>query len=146
MPNLNKVLIIGNLTRDPELKYTPSGTPVCQISIAVNERWKAKDGTPMEKASFIDCVAFANSAENLSMHLKKGRQILIEGKLKQETWEEKESGQKRSKIKVIIDSWQFVDSLKKDDACAPCEDGEPKQAANSASKPHEDMATDDIPF
>lgn len=96
--SLNKVFLMGNLTRDPELKYTPQGTAVCAFAVAVNEKYKAKDGSWQEKVHFIDIEAWARQAETCSEYLKKGRPVFVEGSLQQDRWEQ--DGQKRSKIRV----------------------------------------------
>lgn len=111
MPTYNKVVLMGNLTRDPELRFLPNNTAVCDIGLAVNERVKNKQtGEYEEKPVFVDCTAFGKTAENVSKFFNKGRPIFIEGKLRFEQWEDRQTGQKRSKLKVVIDMWQFVDS------------------------------------
>jgi single-strand DNA-binding protein len=94
----NRVLLIGNLTRDPELKYTPQGTAVCDFAIALNEKFKAKDGTWQEKVHYIDIAAWGRTAEVCGEYLKKGRPVFVEGRLNQDRWEQ--DGQKQSKIRV----------------------------------------------
>src|SRR6478752_523993 len=108
MASLNKVLLIGNFTRDPELRYLPSNTAVVSFSLAVNEKYKDKDGNLVERADFIDCEAFAKTAENIGKFFAKGRPIFIEGRLRLDQWEDKASGQKRSKLKVIAENFQFI--------------------------------------
>lgn len=97
--SLNKVFLMGNLTRDPELKYTPQGTAVCDFAIAVNEKFKAKDGSWQDKVHYIDIVAWARQAETCGEYLKKGRPVFVEGRLQQDRWEQPD-GQKRNKIRV----------------------------------------------
>jgi len=106
MASLNKVLLIGNLTRDPELKYTPQGTAVCDFSIALNEKFKGKDGSWQEKVHYIDIAAWGRTAEVCGEYLKKGRPVFVEGRLNQDRWEQ--DGQKRSKIRVTADRVQFL--------------------------------------
>ncbi len=109
MPSYNKVILMGNLTRDPEMRFLPSNMPVAQIGLAVNERWKNKQTDQWEeRANFIDCEAFGRTAEVISQYFQKGKPILIEGKLRLDQWDDKQSGQKRSKLKVVIDSFEFV--------------------------------------
>lgn len=108
MASLNKVLLMGNFTRDPELRYLPSNTAVVSFSLAVNEKYKDKDGNWVERADFIDCEAFAKTAENIGKFFAKGRPIFIEGRLRLDQWEDKASGQKRSKLKVIAENFQFI--------------------------------------
>jgi len=107
MASFNKVILMGNLTRDPELRHLPSGMAVAQIGVAVNERWKNKQTDQWEeRANFIDCEAFGRTAEVINEYFQKGRPILIEGKLRLDQWEK--DGQKRSKLKVVVDSFEFV--------------------------------------
>lgn len=110
MASFNKVIIAGNLTRDPELRYTPKGTAIAQITLAVNRKWKAETGEMREEVSFIDVDAFGRQAEVIGQYLKKGRPFLVEGRLKQDTWEDKNTKQKQSKIKVVLEGFSFIDS------------------------------------
>jgi len=111
MASYNRVILMGNLTRDPELRYLPNNTPVCDFGLAVNDRFQNKQTQQWEdRANFVDCSAFGRTAENISKFFAKGRPIFLEGKLRFEQWEDRQSGQKRSKLKVVIDNWQFVDS------------------------------------
>ncbi|HOX39281.1 MAG TPA: single-stranded DNA-binding protein [Candidatus Brocadiia bacterium] len=107
MSNFNKVLLMGNLTRDPELRYTPSGQAVAQFGLAVNRRYKGQDGQQKEEACFVDCEAWARSAEVLCQYMSKGRPLFVEGRLKLDAWED-QSGQKRSKLKVVVENFQFI--------------------------------------
>lgn len=109
MPSYNKVILMGNLTRDPELRHLPSNMPVAQVGLAVNERYKDKQsGEMIDRANFIDCEAFGRTAEIINQYFQKGAPILIEGKLRLDQWEDRQSGQKRSKLKVVIDRFEFV--------------------------------------
>lgn len=109
MPNLNRVFIMGNLTRDPEMRYTPSNTAIVQIGIAINRTWKNQAGEKQEEVTFIDAEAWQKTAETINQYFQKGDPIFIEGRLKLDQWEDKE-GQKRSKIKVVIENFQFIKS------------------------------------
>jgi len=109
MPNYNKVLLMGNLTRDVELKYTPGNMAVANLGIAVNRRYKGNDGEMKEETTFVDCEAWAQTAENLSKWFSKGRPIFLEGRLKLDQWQDKDGGN-RSKLKVVVENFQFVDS------------------------------------
>ena len=109
MPNLNKVMLMGNLTRDPELRYTPSNTAVVNLGLAINRRWRNQQGEQQEETSFIDCEAWGRTAEVINQYLKKGRPIFIEGRLKLDQWQDKDGGN-RSKLKVVVENFQFVDS------------------------------------
>lgn len=111
MASVNKVMLIGNLTRDPELRYTPGGAAVAEFGLALNESYKNKQtGQMTEKVHFIDIVCWARTAEVAAEYLKKGTQVHIEGKLTQDRWDDKDSGQKRSKIKVTCERLTFVGS------------------------------------
>ncbi|GDY23265.1 hypothetical protein LBMAG56_46120 [Verrucomicrobiota bacterium] len=112
MANFNKVILAGNLTRDPELRYTPKGTAIAKLGMAINRTWKNEAGETKEEVTFVDVDAFGRSAEVIAQYLKKGRPILVEGRLKLDTWEDKQTNQKKSKLGVILDSFQFLDSGK----------------------------------
>lgn len=109
MASFNKVILIGNLTRDPELRYTPKGTAVAKIGLAVNRVWKSETGESKEEVTFIDVDCWGRQAETIGQYLKKGRPILVEGRLKFDTWEDKQTNQKRSKLGVVMESFQFLD-------------------------------------
>lgn len=106
MASFNSVTLMGNLTRDPELRYTPQGTAVCDASLAINRNWTSKDGEKKEEVSFFDVVLWGKSAEVFAAHMKKGRPVLINGELRQERWEQ--DGQKRSRIRVHADRFIFI--------------------------------------
>jgi len=108
MANFNKVLLMGNLTRDPELRYLPSNTPVCQIGLAVNRRFRRQDGEQGEETLFVECEAFARPAEIINQYCRKGRPLFVEGRLKLDQWQDRD-GNNRSKIKVVVENFQFVD-------------------------------------
>ena len=109
MASYNKVILMGNLTRDPELKQTPSNQSVAQIGLAVNRKYKGRDGDMKEETTFVDCEAWGRTAETMSKYLAKGRPVFVEGRLKLDQWQDKD-GNNRSKLKVVIDTFQFVDS------------------------------------
>jgi single-strand DNA-binding protein len=108
MANLNKVMLMGNLTRDPEVRYTPKGTAICALGLAVNRTWTTESGEKKEEVTFVDVDVWGRQAETISQYMSKGRPIFIEGRLKLDTWDDKESGQKRSKLKVVCESFQFL--------------------------------------
>lgn len=112
--NINRVLLVGNLTKDPELRHTPSGTAVCDFSIAINGREKIGD-TWQDRADFFDVVVWGNQAENCAQHLSRGSMVGVDGKLRQDRWEDRDTGQKRSKVKITADTVQFLNN-KRDDA------------------------------
>ena len=102
----NKVILMGNLTRDPETRQTPSGQSVTNFSLAVNRTWKGQDGSTQEAVSYIDCVAWGKTGEVIAQYMQKGRPILVDGRLDQRSWEQ--DGNKRSKIEVIVENFNFV--------------------------------------
>ena len=108
MPNLNKVMLMGNLTRDPEVRYTPKGTAVTDIGLAVNRNYTLDDGERREETTFVDVTFWGRQAEVLGEYMKKGRPLYVEGRLNLDTWEDKQSGQQRSRLKVIGDGFQFL--------------------------------------
>jgi single-strand DNA-binding protein len=108
MANYNKVLLIGNLTRDPEVRYTPKGTAVANLGLAVNRAWTAENGEQREEVTFVDIEVWGRQAETAGQYLSKGRPVFIEGRLKLDTWDDKDSGQKRSKLKVVAERVQFL--------------------------------------
>ena len=108
MNSFNRVILLANLTRDPEVRYLPSGSAVASFSVAVNERYKPKDGEAKETVHYFDIVAFGKTAENCGQYLGKGDAVLIEGRLQQRRWEEKEGGAKRSKVEVVVQTVNFM--------------------------------------
>lgn len=143
--NLNKAILAGNLTRDPELKYLPNGTAVCQIGIATNRRWKDASGQDKEEVYFGDCVAWGKQAEVIGQYFKKGQPIYVEGRLKREEWENKQ-GVKQSATRITIESFQFVGG-KKEDASPQ----KPKPKITAADVPElppgvAEQFKDDVPF
>lgn len=110
MASFNKVILMGNLTRDPELRYTPKGTAIAKIGLAVNRVWTNEAGEKKEEVTFVDVDAFGRQAETIGQYMKKGRPILVEGRLKLDQWDDKQTGQKRSRLGVVLESFQFVDS------------------------------------
>ena len=108
MANLNKVMLLGNLTRDPEVRYTPKGTAVGDLGLAVNRRVSDGNGNWSDEVTFVDVTVWGTNAENAQKYLTKGRGVFIEGRLQMDTWEDKQSGQKRSKLKVVAEVLQFL--------------------------------------
>ncbi len=107
--NFNKVFLMGNLTRDVELRHTSGNQPVANLSIAVNRRFKTQSGEQRDETTFVDCEAWGRTAEVMSQYLSKGRPVFVEGRLRLDQWQDQQ-GQNRSKLKVVIESFQFVDS------------------------------------
>ena len=108
--SFNKVILLGNITRDIELRHTGTNQAVTTVGLAVNRSWKTPEGEKREEVTFVDCEAWGRTAEVMSQYLKKGRPVFIEGRLKLDQWDDKETGKKQSKLKVVIESFQFVDS------------------------------------
>jgi single-strand DNA-binding protein len=155
MANLNKVMLIGNLTRDPELRYTPSGRAVADISLAINRVWVNDAGQKQEDTTFVDVTLWGRQAELAQQYLTKGRGAYVEGRLQMDTWDDKETGKKRSRLKVVGDSLQFLP----DGRGGAAGGGAPPQRSNgpqqqrsappqgaSAAPPEDFQEEDDIPF
>jgi single-strand DNA-binding protein len=143
MANYNRVLLMGNLTRDVELRHTPSNTPVANIGLAVNRQFKTKEGDSKEETTFVECEAWGRTAEVMNQYLSKGRPVFIEGRLKFDSWEDQQ-GQKRSKLKVVIESFEFIDSRNAGGGAkgAP----QPVAATGGSGPGHDPISEDDIPF
>ncbi|MEE9295425.1 MAG: single-stranded DNA-binding protein [Phycisphaerae bacterium] len=141
MANYNRVILAGNMTRDPELSYTPSNTPVCKFGIAVNRTWTDRQtNVKREETMFIDCTAWSRSAEVINQYCSKGKPILLEGRLVLDTWTNQE-GQKRSKHTVTVDNFQFLGSPGGARSAAP-----ESAPASSADVPDQPPGPDDAPF
>lgn len=135
MASFNKVILVGNLTRDPEVRYTTGGTAVCDITLAVNAQWTDKrTNERKEEVSFIDVTLWGRTAEIAGEYLAKGRPVLIEGRLQQDKWDDKETGQKRSKLKVVADGMQLLGS-RQDGGGAGGQGGGNAPARSAAARP-----------
>jgi single-strand DNA-binding protein len=108
MPSLNKVLLMGNLTRDPELRVTPKGTSICQFSIAINRQFKMESGESREEVIYVDIEAWGKQGETIAKYLTKGRPLFVEGRLRLDQWEDKNTKEKRSRMKVVLEQFQFL--------------------------------------
>ncbi|HZR77644.1 MAG TPA: single-stranded DNA-binding protein [Chthoniobacterales bacterium] len=108
MASFNKVILLGNLTRDPEVRYTPKGSAVCDLGIAINRQYTLESGEKREEVTYVDVVLWSRLAEIAGEYLKKGRPVFIEGRLQLDTWDDKQSGQKRSKLRVIGETMQLL--------------------------------------
>ena len=149
MASFNKVILLGNLTRDPEVRYTPKGSAVADLGIAVNRQYTLENGEKREEVTFVDVTFWGRTAEVAGEYLKKGRPVFIEGRLQLDTWDDKQSGQKRSKLKVIGESMQMLGSRgggspsDVDESERPARAGKPSAPPKAAaSEPDED----EIPF
>src|SRR2546422_7654264 len=153
MASFNKVILLRNLTRDPEVRYTPKGSAVCDLGLAVNRQYTLDNGEKREEVTYVDVVLWARLAEIAGEYLKKGRPVFIEGRLQLDTWDDKQSGQKRSKLRVIGETMQLLGSRPSGAAAGPAEAGEgakesrpskpaPPPKAGAAAEPDDD----EIPF
>ena len=132
MASFNKVILLGNLTRDPEVRYTPKGSAVCDLGIAINRSYTLDSGEKREEVTFVDVVLWARLAEIAGEYLKKGRPVFIEGRLQLDTWDDKQSGQKRTKLRVVGETMQLLGS--RPAATAAADAGESERPARSAEK------------
>ena len=146
----NKVILMGNLTRDPETRNTPNGQSVTNFSLAVNRTWKGADGQQNEDVSYMDCVAWGKPGEIIAQYLGKGRAVLVSGRLDQRSWEDKESGGKRSKIEVVVEDFNFVgdgagagSGASSGDSSAPSKSPATKNTSDIDDKP---IDLSEIPF
>jgi single-strand DNA-binding protein len=153
MASFNKVILMGNLTRDPELRYTPKGTAIARIGLAVNRVWKTETGETREETTFVDVDAFGKTAETIGQYMKKGSPILVEGRLRLHTWEDKQTNQKQSKLRVDLETFKFVGSANREGgspapraatatAAAPAAVATAEPAEPDMRPPEED----DVPF
>tara|TARA_R110002050_G_scaffold74068_2_gene159061 strand:+ start:870 stop:1355 length:486 start_codon:yes stop_codon:yes gene_type:complete len=161
MANLNRVLLIGNLTRDPELRVTPKGTAICQFGLAVNRSYKDDSGSTKEETTFIDIEAWGRQGEVISKYCTKGRPLFVEGRLKLDQWEDKATGQKRSRMRVVLENFQFLGGRGDGDAPgsgpsdsadsyergpAPSRNTPPPRSAAPRPAAEPDNLDDDVPF
>ena len=156
MANLNRVLLIGNLTRDPELRYTPKGTAVTEIGLAVNRIYSGEDGEKKEETTFVDVTLWARQAEIAGQYLKKGRPVFIEGRLQLDTWDDKQTGQKRSRLRVVAENLQLLGSRQESEGSSSFSSSSPAPRRGPSAPapppkpeprdPDLDAEPDDIPF
>jgi single-strand DNA-binding protein len=157
MASLNKVFLIGNLTRDPELRVTPKGTAICQFGLAVNRQFKDDSGQTRDETTFVDIEAWGKQGELVSKYLTKGSPAMVEGRLKLDQWEDKQSGQKRSKLKIVLDNVQFLSSGGRSGSAAGGDEGGEQVSperhsppARSSAKPAapapQEGIDEDVPF
>lgn len=155
MASFNRVILAGNLTRDPELRYTPKGTAVTRITLAVNRNYSTETGEKREEVSFVDVDVWGRQAETISQYMRKGRPLLVEGRLKQDTWEDKTTHQKQSKLKVVLENFTFIDSRGPDSGGGPDAPRPPRPAPAAAASAAPAAAAgpdapppeeDDVPF
>lgn len=154
MASFNKVILVGNLTRDPEVRYTPKGTAVAKIGLAVNRTWRTDTGETREEVTFVDVDAFGKQAETLAQYMRKGSPLLVEGRLRLDQWDDKQTGQKRSKLGVVVEGFQFLGGPRSDGGqdsggrraapagAAPAASGTSSPPPSEGPPPEED----DVPF
>jgi single-strand DNA-binding protein len=149
MASFNKVILVGNLTRDPELRYTPKGTAIAKIGVAVNRVWTNEAGEKKEEVTFVDVDVFGRTAENVGQYMRKGRPILIEGRLRLDQWDDKQTGQKKSKLGVVAETVQFLGSAPgggEGGAPAPARRAAPAAPAGEPLEGDGPPESDDVPF
>lgn len=152
MANLNRVLLIGNLTRDPELRVTPKGSSICQFGLAVNRTFKDAAGQQREETTFVDIEAWGRQGEVISKYCTKGRPLFVEGRLRFDSWEDKNTGQKRSRLSVVLENFQFIGGRGDEPGGAPGGgDSAPRSSSPPARQPApppaaEDNLDEDVPF
>jgi single-strand DNA-binding protein len=150
MASFNKVILMGNLTRDPELRYTSKGTAIAKVGLAVNRVWRTETGEQKEEVTFVDIDVFGRTAENVGQYMRKGSPILVEGRLRLDQWDDKQTGQKRSKLGVTAETVQFLSGGNRaEQGGAPAAPRPARPAAPAASEPEPDappMPEDDVPF
>ena len=150
MASFNKVILVGNLTRDPELRYTPKGTAIAKFGLAVNRVWTSESGEKKEEVTFIDIDVFGRTAENVAQYMRKGSPMLVEGRLRLDQWDDKQTGQKRSKLGVVGEIIQFLGSPRAGEGGVPAAPRAAAAAAPAAPEPPEAEAPphegDDVPF
>jgi len=139
---MNIVIIKGNLTRDPELRFTPSGSAVCDIGVAVNRVWHDQGGEKKEEVIYFDVQAWAKTAETVAQYFKKGKPIIVQGRLKQESWTDRATGEKRSKVRVVMERFEFCGDAKGGGSAA----GEAPQRDGASEAPQPDPSEANVPF
>jgi single-strand DNA-binding protein len=143
MANLNKVLLLGNVTRDPEVRYTPKGSAVCDLGIAVNRAYTTDSGEKREEVTFVDVTLWGRTAEVASEYLKKGRPVFVEGRLQMDTWDDKQTGQKRTRLRVVAENMQLLGGR-------PQGGGDTGESRHTSAPPKKPAASepdeDEIPF
>lgn len=148
--NLNKVFLIGNLTRDPELRALPSGQPVVNFGLATNRMWRGKDGSQQKQAEFHNVVLFGRLAEIAKQYLQKGGSVMIEGRLQTRSWEGKD-GQKRNRTEIVAESMQLgprppAGGSRTPDAVSPKQEEAPVEQLATVEYPEDEIKPDEIPF
>jgi single-strand DNA-binding protein len=160
MPSLNKVLLMGNLTRDPELRVTPKGTSICQFSLAINRQFKMESGETREEVIYVDVEAWGKQGETIAKYVTKGRPLYVEGRLRLDQWEDKTTKEKRSRMKVVLEQFQFLGDSRGGGAGGPAagaaepgidqtaspERHSPPPRGGAAKPPATENLDEDVPF
>ena len=146
MPNLNRVSLMGNLTREIELRFLPSNTAVASFGLAINRRWKNQAGESQEETTYLDAESFGKQGEVINQYFRKGDPIFIEGRIKQDVWQDRD-GNNRSKLKVVVESFEFLKG-RTDRTDRPSDEprGRGDASAKLAGAAHQPVDDDDIPF
>ncbi|MFZ3020057.1 MAG: single-stranded DNA-binding protein [Minisyncoccia bacterium] len=146
--NINKALIFGNLTRDPEVRSLPSGIQVSSLSIATNRTWKDKEGKKQDSVDYHNVVAFGKQAEIIAQYCRKGSSLFVEGRIQTRSWEDKTSGEKKYRTEIVIENFQFGPKRTGSDnsSADKSQDVAPDSSGEEIEYPQENIQTDDIPF
>jgi single-strand DNA-binding protein len=136
MPSLNKVFLMGNLTRDPELRVTPKGTPICQFGLAINRKFKLESGESREEVIFVDIEAWGRQGETIAKYCTKGRPLFVEGRLKLDQWEDKNTKEKKSKMRVVLEQFEFLGDGRGGGGGPSSPSGEYEQSGGAAPDRH----------
>ncbi len=149
MRGFSKAIVAGNVTRDPEVRATPSGAQACNFSIAVNRVFRGSDGNQQEQTSFIDCVAWGRSGETIAQYVKKGSALIVSGRIEQRSWEDKTSGQRRSRTEIIVEDFSFINGNgaggNGGGTRATSKSSAPADTAEEPTTGGDDFAPDDMP-
>ena len=145
MPSVNKVILIGNLTRDPQSRQLPTQSTVSEFGLAMSRKFKGNDGEDREDVCFVDCTAFGRQAEVIQKYCKKGKSLYVEGRLRYDTWEDKNGGGKRSKLYVVANSWEFVGQGGRGEGGGERTSGPADRGASMAEGGWSDRAPESIP-
>ncbi len=145
MRGFSKAIIAGNVTRDPEMRTTTSGSQVCNFTIAVNRSYRDSSGNQQDSVSFIDCIAWGKPGETIAQYVRKGSGLLVSGRLEQRSWDDKNTGQKRSRVEVVVDDFSFVGGNNDGGSASSYGGGSGKRSNSSAASNDVDMSDDIVP-
>lgn len=145
MRGFSKAIIAGNVTRNPEMRTTTSGSQVCNFTIAVNRSYRDSSGNQQDSVSFIDCIAWGKPGETIAQYVRKGSGLLVSGRLEQRSWDDKNTGQKRSRVEVVVDDFSFVGGNNDGGSASSYGGGSGKRSNSSAASNDVDMSDDIVP-